>query len=293
MYINLSLFAGMLNWPERPWVLLITIPALIIGIIPFLRLNKKRRASSRHLIPFIIHMALILILSLVVAGVSYTESYTESQGKVVMFLVDMSDSSAPTKDEMNDYMHEVMSAAKSADKKYKTETQFGLVVFGGSEGNGVIKSSDGKDVLLPGSLDSKTDNFLDDYVKGEDEAPRKSTNIKLAIEKAQNALSADMYKEYTKKVILLSDGKETNGNAYSAASALAIAAIDLSPFSETYFAASAVFTYSCPTKPFSFMYSAHCPSAWEWLTTSRISESLAPFTASRSCVTESSVMLFT
>lgn len=221
MYINLSLFAGMLNWPERPWVLLITIPALIIGIIPFLRLNKKRRASSRHLIPFIIHMALILILSLVVAGVSYTESYTESQGKVVMFLVDMSDSSAPTKDEMNDYMHEVMSAAKSADKKYKTETQFGLVVFGGSEGNGVIKSSDGKDVLLPGSLDSKTDNFLDDYVKGEDEAPRKSTNIKLAIEKAQNALSAEMYKEYTKKVILLSDGKETNGNAYSAASALA------------------------------------------------------------------------
>lgn len=222
MSINLSLlFAGTLNWPLRPWVLLITIPALIIGIIPFLRLNKKRRASSRHLIPFVIHMALILILSLVVAGVSYTESYTESQGKVVMFLVDMSDSSAPTKDEMNDYMHEVMSAAKSSDKKYKTETTFGLIVFGGAEGNGVIKNSEGKDVLLPGALDYETENFLNDYVKGEDEAPRKDTNIKLAIEKAQNALSAEMYKEYTKKVILLSDGRETNGNSYSAASALA------------------------------------------------------------------------
>lgn len=221
MSINLSLFAGMLNWPERPWVLLITIPALIIGIIPFLRLNKKRRASSRHLIPFIIHMALILILSLVVAGVSYTESYTESQGKVVMFLVDMSDSSAPTKDEMNDYMHEVMSAAKSADKKYKTETQFGLIVFGGPDGNGVIKSSDGKEVLAPGALDIDTENFLDDYVKGEDDAPRNNTNIKLAIEKAQSTLSAEMYKEYTKKVILLSDGKQTNGNSYSAAAALA------------------------------------------------------------------------
>lgn len=221
MSINLSLFAGMLNWPLRPWVLLITIPALVIGIIPFLRLNKKRRASSRHLIPFVIHMALILILSLVVAGVSYTETYTESQGKVVMFLVDMSDSSAPTKDEMNDYMHEVMSAAKSADKKYKTETKFGLVVFGGTDSNGIIKNADGKDVLLPGALNYETDDFLIDYVKGEDDAPRRETNIKLAIEKAQNALSADMYKEHTKKVILMSDGRETNGNAYSAAAALA------------------------------------------------------------------------
>ncbi len=222
MSINLSLlFAGTLNWPLRPWVLLITIPALIIGIIPFLRLNKKRRASSRHLIPFVIHMALILILSLVVAGVSYTESYTESQGKVVMFLVDMSDSSAPTKDEMNDYMHEVMSAAQSADRKYDTETKFGLVVFGGTDNNGIVKNGDGKDVLLPGALDIETENFLNDYVKGEDEAPRKDSNIKLAIEKVQNALSADTYKEYTKKVILMSDGRETSGNAYSAAAALA------------------------------------------------------------------------
>lgn len=222
MFINLSLlFAGTLNWPLRPWVLLITIPALIIGIIPFLRLNKKRRASSRHLIPFVIHMALILILSLVVAGVSYTESYTESQGKVVMFLVDMSDSSAPTMDEMNDYMHEVMSAAKSADKKYNTETKFGLVVFGGTDSNGIIKNADGKDALAPGALDIDTENFLIDYVNPEDAAPRKDTNIKLAIEKVQNVLSADAYKEYTKKVVLMSDGRETSGNAYSAAAALA------------------------------------------------------------------------
>ena len=222
MSINLALlFAGRINWPLRPWVLLITIPALIIGIIPFLRLNKKRRASSRHLIPFIIHMALILILSLVVAGVSYTETFTESQGKAVMFLVDMSDSSAPTADEMNDYMHEVMSAAKSADKKYNTETKFGLVVFGGNESNGIIKNKDGKDALAPGSLDYDTDNFLKDYVNPEDAAPRKDTNIKLAIEKVQNVLSSETYKEYTKKVILLSDGRETSGNAYSAAAALA------------------------------------------------------------------------
>ena len=165
-------------------------------------------------------MALILILSLVVAGVSYTESFTESQGKVVMFLVDMSDSSAPTMDEMDDYMHEVMSAAKSADKKYNTETKFGLVVFGGNESNGIIKNKDGKDALIPGSLDYDTENFLVDYVNPEDAAPRKDTNIKLAIEKVQNVLSAETYKEYTKKVILMSDGRETSGNAYSAAAAL-------------------------------------------------------------------------
>ena len=205
MSINLSLLFAGLNWPERPWILLITVPALIFGIIPFLRLNKKRRVSSRHLIPFIIHMALILILSAVVAGISYTETYSESQGNIVMFLVDMSDSNAPTKDEMNDYMHQVMDAAKRADEKEgkgdDTKTKFGLIVFGGIDNNGIIKNAEGDDVILPGKLNSETEDFLIEYVNTDEENPRSESNIKLAIEKVKSTLSGDTYKRYSKGAI--------------------------------------------------------------------------------------------
>ena len=224
MSINLSLLFAGLNWPERPWILLITVPALIFGIIPFLRLNKKRRVSSRHLIPFIIHMALILILSAVVAGISYTETYSESQGNIVMFLVDMSDSNAPTKDEMNDYMHQVMDAAKRADEKEgkgdDTKTKFGLIVFGGIDNNGIIKNAEGDDVILPGKLNPATEDFLIEYVNTDEENPRSESNIKLAIEKVKSTLSGDTYKRYSKRAILLSDGRETSGNSYEAASIL-------------------------------------------------------------------------
>ncbi len=231
MNINLSLLFAGLNWPERPWILLITIPALIFGLIPFLRLNKKRRVSSRHLIPFVIHMSLILVLSAVVAGISYTETYKESQGNVVMFLVDMSDSNAPTKDEMNDYMHEIMDAAENADRKEnksdKEKTKFGLIAFGGTEENGIIKNSNGKDVILPGELKNDTEDILADYVNKDEENPRSESNLKLAIEKVQSLLSADKYKQYSKRVILLSDGRETKGNSYDAAAALATKSVSL------------------------------------------------------------------
>ena len=138
MSINFSLLFAAIHVSNRIWWLLplVTIPALILGLVPFLRLNKKRRASSKHLIPFIIHMTLLLVLTAIVAGITWVTTFTESEGNVVMFLVDMSDSNAPTKEEMNDYIHKVMEAAEIADKRSdrseNEKTKFGLMVFGGS-----------------------------------------------------------------------------------------------------------------------------------------------------------------
>ena len=243
MSINTTLLFAALEFSNRVWwvVPLITIPALILGIVPFLRLNKKRRISSKHLIPFIIHLSVIVILSLVIAGIARTVTRSEAKGNVVMFVVDMSDSNAPTKDEMEEYMNNIMKLAYEADEhegKYKEgsktdPTQFGLIVFGGTDENGIIKNKSGQDVVLPGGIKyvdpSKVEhqegddilNFLDDYVLQDDQAPRKESNLTLAIDKAMNDLLAKgRYEEKTKRVILLSDGRQTSGDAYSAASTL-------------------------------------------------------------------------
>ena len=229
MSINFSLLFAAIHVSNRIWWLLplVTIPALILGLVPFLRLNKKRRASSKHLIPFIIHMTLLLVLTAIVAGITWVTTFTESEGNVVMFLVDMSDSNAPTKEEMNDYIHKVMEAAEIADKRSdrseNEKTKFGLMVFGGSGdvNSGIISNKDGELSIKPGYLDINTEDFLADYVKGEEEAPRQESNIKLAIEMARNVLINKEYKQNKKKIVLLSDGRETDGNAYNAAATLA------------------------------------------------------------------------
>lgn len=234
MNINFaSLFAG-LNWPpEKPWILLITIPALILGIVPFLRLNKKRRVSSKHMIPFIIHLALILILSTVVAGISYTETKTtvDPNGSVIVFVVDMSDSNAQMKAEMNKHIADVMQASEKKEASYPDEakTKFGLVVFGGGE-DGIIRNRtlqaanpddpDAGKVILPGDL-KITSDILYDYEAVKSDDVRDQSAIRAGVDLALDAiLGTDRhdksFEKSNKRVILMSDGRENVGNAYYA-----------------------------------------------------------------------------
>jgi calcineurin-like phosphoesterase family protein len=152
------LFAGM-NLSSRVWwvVLLLAIPALALGIIPFVRLNKKRRASSKHLIPFIIHMIVVILLSVVVAGVSWTTTYTESNGKVVMFVVDMSDSNAPTSEEMNEYMIRKWNAKVRVNDETVILGDFAFA--DGKTVNELLRKLNGRKYLIRGNHDSY---FLDD-----------------------------------------------------------------------------------------------------------------------------------
>ena len=93
---------------ERPLLFLILIPALLLGIIPFLRLNKKRRASTKHLIPFIIHLSLVFLLSGLLGGIVVTETTDEKLETKVVFVADVSDSNINMKEQMNDFIKDVI-----------------------------------------------------------------------------------------------------------------------------------------------------------------------------------------
>ena len=199
-------------------------------------------------------MVLILVLSFVFAGVSKTERTREpAQAKesVVMFVVDMSDSSIPSKDNMNQYMNDLMESVKKVNKEAEiADTRFGLVVFGGEgeKNNGLVKyfnSADdkdklnNKDAILPGELndmkfvkdgeDKEKINFVDfltPYLKKDDET-RSQSNIGAGLEKAYDILGSKDYQSYNKKVVLLSDGRETFGDATEARTRLLNAGVSL------------------------------------------------------------------
>ncbi|MBO5312533.1 MAG: VWA domain-containing protein [Clostridia bacterium] len=179
---------------QRPWLFLILVPALLLGIIPFLRLNRKRRASTKHLIPFIVHLTLIFLLSGLLAGVTVVETTDEPLETKIVFVADVSESNIHTKDEMNRFIKETIAHSD------KERTVFSLVLFA----NNIVKIVD----------ESSFDMNASDYLLYNPEGVQTNqTNIEDAIETAQELF---VKTKQIKKMVIMSDGLETIGDGISA-----------------------------------------------------------------------------
>lgn len=206
---------------ERPLLFLILIPALLLGIIPFLRINKKRRTSIKHLVPFILHLSLIFILSGLLAGITVTETTDERLSTKVIFVADVSDSNISMKNDMNNFIRGVI---EEADWE---KDSFGVVLFA----NNVIKvyGSDDDDYdafateIDNGQIDyAMFDKDASDFLKfDQDDKTIKTdgTNIGTAINAANRMFESSGMK-VNKKVVVLSDGLETIGDSVTAAKLL-------------------------------------------------------------------------
>ena len=186
---------------ERPILFLILIPALLLGIIPFLRIQKRRRASIKHLVPFILHLSLIFILSGLLAGITVTETTDERLSTKVVFVADVSDSNIPMKNQMNNLIRNVIEES-DAEKD-----SFGIVLFA----NGVIKVQDSHE------FDKDSSDFLK-YDAASTTATTDGTNIGVAISAANNLFNDDQ--KVNKKIIVMSDGLETLGDSVTVAKQL-------------------------------------------------------------------------
>ncbi|MGM9665418.1 MAG: hypothetical protein ACI3XX_02630, partial [Eubacteriales bacterium] len=90
---------------DRPILLLLIVPALVLGIIPFFRLHKNRRMASKHIIPFIIHLLVVSILATMISGVRITEIDATPTDTNVIVVADMSESNAPMRAKMEEYIN--------------------------------------------------------------------------------------------------------------------------------------------------------------------------------------------
>lgn len=192
----------------RPWLLLIVIPALILGVIPFFKLHKKRRKATKHIIPFIIHMILIVLLCSLLGGFRITETTTAPTDTNIVFVVDVSKSNEIMKDEMNKLMHEIVTASKNEGGN----VQFGYVPFA----NEVMED----DVKKFGELDTNAS----DYIKYSSSAEVSESNIYAALKYAQSMFTDE---RQNKRIVLLSDGRETEGEARTAVRGILDAGIKL------------------------------------------------------------------
>ena len=201
---------------ERPLLFLILIPALLLGIIPFLRLNKRRRASIKHMVPFILHLSLVFILSALLAGITVTETTDERLSTKVVFVVDVSDSNRENTPEMDKFMREIIEYSDSE------KDTFGLVMF--AKGDFIILR-DQDDDYGNGVFDINSPDYFADLQDIIDSKAAESiassvtdgTNIASAISEASKLFGGE---QTNKKMIVLSDGLETMGESITVAQML-------------------------------------------------------------------------
>ncbi len=153
-------------------------------------------------------MILIVLLTSLVSGIRITETTTAPTDTNIVFVVDVSKSNEIMKDDMNELMHEIVKASKSEDGNVK----FGFVPFA----NEVMLD----DVKGFGELDTEAS----DYIKYSSAAEISESNIYAALKHAQGMFTDE---RQNKRIVLLSDGRETEGEARTAVRGILDAGIKL------------------------------------------------------------------
>ncbi len=188
---------------ERPWFLLLLIPALAVIFVPYLRLPSNRRKTWKKILPVILHTVLVILLVLIISGLTFVRNVDE---QAVMLLIDVSDSTEPVRETLLARAQEI---ALLIDRK----TPVGVIAFGENTVYTVKLGSDDRTIELTDTESGATD-------------------IEAALEYAAMMLPSDR----AKRIILLSDGIETAGRAEDAAYYLATRGVRIDSM---YFNASA------------------------------------------------------
>ena len=169
---------------ERPLWMLLLIPAFLVILLPFFRQPAKKRKTVKRLLPLVLHILISVLLILLISGFSFA---AKADQQAVILLLDNSDSMASVQDEVQQYAEQLASLIDQ-------EIPIGVVVFG-------------KDAISAVDLDSMSRTISLKDVEGD------ASNLETALNYAASLFPSDR----SGRIILISDGKQTEGDAASAA----------------------------------------------------------------------------
>lgn len=180
---------------EHPWLLLLLIPALGLMLIPYFRLPRGRRRTRNRIISLVLHSVILVLCVLMVSGLSFKSTETVQKSDIII-LADLSDSNRASEEDMNDFIRGVVANKKDGQR-------VGIVSFGGNS----VFSAEMR----------KNGDVYQEYLSNPVKPVGNATNIASALRYARNSLSDPA----NGRIILLSDGIETDENAYAAVQSLA------------------------------------------------------------------------
>lgn len=185
----------------NPWLLFLLIPALLCTLIPFFRIPKKFRRTRNRVISVTLHALAVTLCVTLIAGISFSYTVPNRENELLI-VVDASDSGSEQSGARDDYVQTIVNLS---DETYK----IGIVTFG-------------LDPVYAAPLSYDTREVYRQYLAAR--LPDTSaTNISAALEFAAEQFTNPK----TSKIVLLSDGFETDDSALSTAELIAATGVKI------------------------------------------------------------------
>ena len=172
---------------NSPWWLLLLIPAVFLTLFPYFRIAKKYRRNRNRIISTVLHSIIMVLCIAVLSGMFFSYDLPNTDNEVLL-LVDMSFSGEENNAAKDEYVRSVIDVS---DSMYKV----GVVTFG-------------YDQVYAAPFDTDTDKVYKNYLNAELPDTR-ATDIASALNYSRSLFS-DRAKG---KIIIVSDGAETDGQA--------------------------------------------------------------------------------
>ena len=179
----------------HPWLLLLLIPAIALTLLPYFMANKKYRKTRNRILSMVFHgLAMTLAITLL-AGITFSYEKPNLENELII-LVDNTDSNEESADAKSDFVQSIISIS---DGKYRV---------------GVVKFGHGQ--VLAGGMSYDHNKVLTDYLTS-DVPDSTATDIASALKYAKSLFK----NPETSKIVLVSDGIETDNAANSVIKAIA------------------------------------------------------------------------
>lgn len=172
------------------WLLLLLIPVLFLALFPHFRVAKKYRRTRNRITSLVLHCVIMVLAVLVLSGITFEYDVPNDENEILL-LVDSSYSTETAGANIDRFVKDVIDYS---DSRYKV----GVVTFGFDQVYAAPFSYNGDEVYR-----KYRDSKLPDT---------SATDIESALTYARTLLK---YPE-TSKIVIISDGIETDGKATSA-----------------------------------------------------------------------------
>lgn len=176
---------------QYPWLLLLLIPVILITLFPFFRLKVQHRKNRYRITSLVLRLFALILGVFVLSGITFQQDKITVRDDIII-LVDVSGSTRLSIDRMNEQIKAIID---ESDGDYN----IGIITFANGNIYNVRMTSD-------------TDDMYDRYINTSSKPNESSTNIAVALSYARSQIS----NPDTGRIILLTDGLETDESALNA-----------------------------------------------------------------------------
>lgn len=178
----------------HPWLLLLIVPLVILTLLPVFKLPKVRRFTINRKISLCLHSVILVLLLALLADMTI---YREREDISTILLVDLSASTEESFDSVCAFTEELL--AEAGDKN-----RVGIVTFA-------------KNALYVAELSEHGEGVYRAFLDSTELPEAEATNLEEAMYFAESLLDA----KENRRIIVVSDGMQTDGDALAAAKVLA------------------------------------------------------------------------